>query len=680
MLEAISTERGAPTPYGAKVVENGVNFALYSKYAEEVSLYIFDYKTREQLLEQRLDPERNKTGEVWHILLSGLPEKFCYGYRLFKSRGKLFKKYYNTDFVIHDPYARRVQTSSEWGASDNNYHPLGLFVQDHSFNWENDKPLRIPKEDLVIYEMHVRGFTQHSSSGLDNKKGTFLGVIDKIPHLLDLGVNAVELLPIFEFNECEYYRFNPLNGDRLYNYWGYSTVNFFSPMNRYASSSEPGVVVDEFKTMVKELHKNGIEVILDVVFNHTAEGNEDGPIYSFKGVDCGAYYIVDHKHRHMNFTGCGNTFYCNNTVAKDFIKKCLQYWVSEMHVDGFRFDLASAFFRGFHGEVLNRSPILDEIAEDPILAKTKLIAEPWDAGGLYQLGEFAKQNPRCSEWNDKYRDSVRKFIKGDRGEKRAFVIGMCGSDMTFSRERSPLNSVNFITSHDGFTLRDLVSYNSKNNTANAENDHDGNPNNMSWNCGTEGETDSSEVLALREKQMRNFHLAQMISQGIPMLNMGDEYGHTRYGNNNTWCHDDELNWFLWNKISENKDYYRFYKEVIHFRKRHRVFKLGRFLKDQDVHWHGVIPNEPDWEGRSQVLAFVLVDPAKKYLIYCAFNMHYQDIEFTLPPAMENSKWRIVINTSNPSPNDFIYEGEAPFFENEKITLPPHTSVLLKSVM
>ncbi len=678
MLESYRLEPGSPAPFGVSHTPEGVNFALYSKYASEVILCLFNYDTLDPICEIPFDINSNKTGDVWHGLIHGIPERVCYGYRLKKSKGKLYKRYFNQEHIILDPYAKALKTSSTWGDREFPYSPLGALQPPDEFDWEGDKPLNIPLNELVVYEMHVRGFTCDSSSQVQHN-GTYLGIIEKIPHLVDLGVNAIELLPIFEFNECEYNRFNPISGKQLQNYWGYSTVNFFSPMNRYATGNDLGQALKEFKQMVKELHKNGIEVILDVVFNHTAEGNEEGPIYSFKGIDCGSYYIVDQKYKHQNFSGCGNTFNCNHPVVREFIKSCLQYWVTEMHVDGFRFDLATVFMRGNHGEPLSKPPIIDGLSEDPILANTKLIAEPWDAGGLYSLGGFSPDTNRWSEWNDKYRDSVRRFIKGDRGEKRSFAIRLCGSDDVFNHDRSPTRSVNFITSHDGFTLSDLVSYNTKDNTSNSENDQDGHPHNISWNCGEEGHTDNVEVIALRERQKRNFHLALMVSQGIPMLLMGDEYGHTRYGNNNSWCQDSELNWFLWDSINTNSGFYRFYKELIHFRKRHPILHRDNYLSEEDVDWHGTIPFQPNWEGDTQFIAYTLKDTNSEYQLYIAFSMHHQEIECQIPETEGEQQWKMIVNTSNPVPEDYIDEAHAPIV-SKSIKMQAHSAILLKQII
>ncbi len=667
---SLQTDKGRVKPFGVQITPEGVNFALFSKHATNVSLCLFEYGSKELIKEIALDPEWNRTGDVWHIVIKGLPEKFLYAYRLSKKKGKVFCYFYNPDNLLLDPYAKFVSSRKKWGDCREEYHPLGGFAASAPFDWGDDRPLKLPLKDLVIYELHVRGFTHHDSSGVEHP-GTFQGIIEKIPHFKELGINAVKLMPIQEYNECEYVRFSPGHGGRLHNYWGYSTVNFFSPALRYASEDP----VVEFKRLVKELHANGIEVILDIVFNHTAEGNIEGPVYSFKGMDPGVYYLLDKKERHLNFTGCGNTVNCNHPIVRQLIRDCLQYWVTEMHVDGFRFDLAAIMTRGIQGEPLDNPPLIEELSQDPILAATKLIAEPWDCGGLYKLGSFYPKEERWSEWNDQYRDSIRKFIKGDRGAKRDFARRICGSKEIFVN-RSPSSSINFVTAHDGFTLRDLVSYNEKHNSSNGEDNRDGNNANYSWNCGYEGAAASPETLELRKRQMKNFHLSLMISQGVPMLLMGDEYMHTRKGNNNSWCQDNELNWFLWYLLDTNKDFYRFYKEMIALRRRCRVFRLGHFLTDEDIEWHGIHPENPDWDGDTQTLAFILKHDDEVF--YIAFNTHPEAVMFSLPQPLPEQQWTMIVNTSNASPNDFYKEEEAPVYGDSVIELTCHSSVMLKS--
>lgn len=674
MTKRYKTTEGSPLPLGVYDHGVGVNFALYSKHSESATLCIFTYGKNELIEEFRLDPSANKTGDIWHILLHGLPRDVCYGWKV-KQKGKAAKILKEQEILVLDPYAKAVSTPSQWGGSSS-YNPLGLLHFENHFDWEGDKHLKIPREELVIYEMHVRGFTNHPSSKVKHP-GTFLGVIEKIPYLLELGVNAVELLPVQEFNECEYQRFNPLNGERLYNYWGYSTVNFFSPCNRFASGDGYCLAEKEFKTMVKELHKHGIEVILDIVFNHTAEGNEKGPVLSFKGVDLAVYYHLDPKLHFQNYSGCGNSMNCNHPMMREFVLECLNFWAREMHVDGFRFDLAAIFSRGTHGEVLESAPLIEAISENPLLSDLKLIAEPWDSAGLYRLGMFYPEEDRWSEWNDKYRDTIKRFIKGDKGVNQEFASRVSGSQDIFY-QRSPLASINYITSHDGLSLRDLVSYNQKHNTPNGENDLDGNPSTNSWNCGIEGETKDKAIKILRQRQMRNLHLALLISQGIPMLHMGDETAHTRDGNNNAWCQDNSLNWFDWDTLEKN-EFFRFTKELIHFRKRHPVFKKGTFLTAEDIDWHSKEPFKPKWQEDTQFLAFTLKDNIKSEHLYIAFNVSPHDAVTHLPPLDHGFRWYLIVNTAGKPPDDFFHEEEAPVLASVKLSLKAHSAVLLKAL-
>lgn len=671
---------GNPLPLGPTQQEKGVNFSLVSKHATSITLVLYDVENSAPPIEILLDPISNKTGDVWHIFLETETDKpIVYGYRIEGQTPELKNHQFNPSTVVLDPYAKAVNTPCEWGylgcGQYENYHPLGLVLPRSDFNWENDKAPQIPEKDLIIYEMHVRAFTQHSSSHA-KAPGTFLGMIEKIPHLVELGINAVELLPIHEFNECEYKCLNPVIHEKLYQFWGYSTTNFFAPMNRYSSDNNNGAAINEFKTLVKELHKNGIMVILDIVFNHTNEGNEKGPVISFKGIDSCIYYLMDGEGKFMNFSGCGNTLNTNHPVVQNFIIDVLRYWVLEMHVDGFRFDLSSVFYRGKHGEVLSISPIVEAISKDPILSKTLLISEPWDAGGLYQVGGFYHEEVRWSEWNGRYRDTVRRFIKGTPNLKHKFASRISGSQDIYG-SRLPISSINFIVSHDGFTLNDLVSYNQKHNLYNGENNHDGNSNNESWNGGIEGPTSDLKINQLRSRQMRNFHLALMISQGIPMLLMGDEYAHTKKGNNNSWCHDNEMNWFLWDKLAENEPFYRFYRKLIAFRKSHDSLRQGSFLKDDDIAWLGIDAQNVIWEKDTQFLAFVLFDKQSGKNLYCAFNAQNNSVNIEIPKLNENQQWHMIVNTANESPNDFYEEGKEPIVEQKPFNLIPYSAILLE---
>jgi len=521
---------------------------------------------------------------------------------------------------VMDPYSKAVGSSTIWKEK---YQPKSLHLGEDNFDWQGVERPKYQTKDLIIYEMHVRGFTQDPSSNVEHK-GTFLGMIEKIPYLKSLGVNAVELMPIQEFDEGEY---------SLCNYWGYSTVNFFTPMNRYASSPEKAI--EEFKTLVRELHRNDIEVILDIVFNHTS---------AFLDIDPNLYYIMSEGH-HTNYTGCGHTVNLNHPILRDFVKKVLHYWENEMQVDGFRFDLASIMNRDETGTLLDESPLIKEISNDPKLKDIKLIAEPWDIGG-YQLGGFSR---RWSEWNGSYRDTVRSFLSGDASAKEGFIQRITGSHDLFS-DRTPAASINFITCHDGFSLRDLVSYNQKHNEQNGEDNRDGADHNISWNMGAEGETDDLTICDLRERQMRNMILALMISKGTPMLYMGDEYGHTKKGNNNTWCQDNELNWFSWGEKSPFTD---FVKKMIRFRKENPIFHSEKFMQDE-FHFSN------DLES---VVAFSVQN---KFFI--AFNVSDSEITQSLPKPPQGMEWKVVVDTSDPEEESCT----------EIYALKPYSSIILKA--
>jgi isoamylase/glycogen operon protein len=643
-------EKGSPQPLGVSRTRGGINFALYSEHATKVTLCLFSPHEAHPFFEHSLDPATNKTQNTWHIWIKGLPAQVEYGYRIDGPTARDKGLFFDNSRILSDPYALSLATSHRWGEGypEGTRTPLGRIILSTDFDWEGVEPPRIPIERLIIYEMHVRAFTVDRSSDV-KYPGSFLGMIEKIPYLKELGVNAVELLPIHEFNECENPRKHPITHKRLYNFWGYSTVNFFSPMNRYATTGEWSAAIDEFKTLVRELHRNDIEVILDVVYNHTAEAGEKGPTFSFRGIDNPAYYMLMNDGKYQDFTGCGNTVNCNHPVTQELILASLRYWAQEMHVDGFRFDLASILTRDPSGKPIEKPPIIEAITKDPVLSETKLIAEAWDAAGLYQVGSFPG-GERWSEWNGVYRDIIRRFIKGTDGQAGSFATAISGSENVYGKEGYPTQSVNFVTAHDGFTLRDLVSYNSKHNEGNGEENRDGLDNNDSWNCGIEGATHDRFVLHLREKQMRNFHLALMVSIGIPMILMGDEYGHSRFGNNNGWAQDNEINWFLWNELKKEKAFFRFYKLLIEFRKAHPIFTRTSFLGTEDVEWHGHEPGKPNWGSR--FVAYTLKDPSSGHFLYVAFNAHYEKAHLTLPSPPHKKKWCRVIDTSLHSPDDF----------------------------
>ena len=623
---------GAPAPLGATVHADGVNFAFFSESEATFSLSLFQPGSCDPFCKVTLDPHLHKTGSIWHIYLQNLFPPFEYAYQ--SSQGQ--------DLLL-DPYAKGVSSSIEWGKKTP-YLPIkGRVFLSPPFDWQNVAKPTTPFEQWIIYEMHVRAFTQSPSSHVLHTPGTFLALIEKIPYLKSLGINAVELLPIFEFNECEH---PPCN------VWGYSTVNFFCPMQRYATCTNFEAAILEFKTLVRELHKNGLRVILDVVYNHTAEGGAEGPTFSLKGFDQKAYYSIDKQGGYHNFSGTGNTVNCNHPATKQLIVDSLSYWVQEMHIDGFRFDLASILTRDAQGVVLQDPPILEAIEQCPLLQETILIAEAWDAAGLYQVGSFPGK-ARWSEWNGAYRDTVRQFIKGTPGEAGSFASALCGSQPLYHKDNTPLKSINFITSHDGYTLHDLVSYQNKHNEANGEQNRDGTNDNLSWNCGAEGDTNSAYILALRKKQQKNFLLALMVSLGVPMILMGDEYGHTRKGNNNPYCQDNELNWFLWDQLPSHQDLVRFFQCTVALRREFAsLFCLTHFLSDKEITWHGKRPRRANWGKNNHLVAFSRSNAQKTKQCLVAFNAGPDPILWQIPKS-NSMNWFRIIDTSLQSPYDFL---------------------------
>lgn len=668
--------QGTPAPLGVSQKDRGLNFALFSQHATEVVLDLFMPDAKQPFAQIPM----SKTGFIWHVLVKGLPENsWEYGYRV-KGTNEDPRNTFDSEKLMLDPYAKGVNTEHTWGHKElqGADHTLrGKVIVEAPFDWGTDNPPKIPAEDLVIYEMQVRGFTQDGSSQTKTP-GTFLGIVEKIPYLKSLGVNAVELMPLFEFDECENKRINPKTNQKLKNFWGYSTINFFTPMNRFSSSLSWTGAMDDFRTLVREMHKNGIEVYLDVVYNHTAEGNDTGPFLSFKGIDNSVYYMVDPKGEYLDFSGTGNTFNANHPVTAQLILDSLRYWVSEMHVDGFRFDLASCLTRDPTGNPLPTPPVIEAISNDPILADVKLIAEAWDAGGLYQVGSFPCPG-RWLEWNGKYRDVVRKFLKGTDEQSSEFAKVMSGSEDLYGKTGSPCYSINFITAHDGYTLCDLVSYQGKHNEENGENNQDGTNQNDSWNCGHEGETEDSKIIKLRERQMRNLHTALLVAIGTPMILMGDEYGHTKKGNNNTYCQDNALNYFLWNRLTEHADFVRFHQLMIRFRKENPLFKRKEFLKEADATWHGLEPNQANWGAENRFLAYTLNDPLGGQPIYIAFNAQFSPAHIVLPEPPKGKKWYLIVDTSLPSPNDFCENPKSHPPLKHTYDLSDHSSLIAKAL-
>ncbi|NET77449.1 glycogen debranching protein GlgX [Okeania sp. SIO1F9] len=681
---------GKPFPFGATLVPGGVNFSIFSSNATSCTLVLFQKGALQPMAEIPF-PEKFKIGNVYCMIVFDLNiENIEYGYRMDGPNNFQEGQWFDKNKILMDPYAKIIGGRDVWGVFpnwDDNYQHRARIAYD-DFDWENDRPLEIPPEDQIIYEMHVRSFTAHPSSGVKHP-GTFAAIREKIPYLKELGVNSVELMPIYEFDEFENSRPGPITGEMLYNYWGYSTVGFFAPKAGYAATGKSGMQMDELKTLIKELHKNGIEVILDVVFNHTAEGNENGPTISFRGIDNKVYYMLKSEGYYYNFSGCGNTINCNNPIVRGVVLDCLRYWASEYHIDGFRFDLASILGRDPWGAPLANPPLLETLAFDPILANCKLIAEAWDAGGLYQVGSFPAFG-RWAEWNGKYRDAIRKFIKGDCtvGEMAQRLQG--SPDLYAWQGRAPATSINFITAHDGFTLADMVSYNGKHNEANGENNNDGANDNESWNCGAEGWTDNPGINALRSRQMRNAIAIMMVSQGVPMLLMGDEIGRSKHGNNNTYCHDSELNWLNWEFLKTNAELFRFVKNCIAFRKAHPVLRNRNHFRNQDyigsgyadITWHGTQAWNVDWSESCRTIAFMLCGKHAKEgkqtdnYIYVAMNMHWESLWFEIPGLPQGMQWHVFANTACPSPEDVWEPGKEPVLENQHGLLLGDRSVVI----
>lgn len=669
--KAIPSRPGRTYPLGATVYEDGTNFCLYSKHAREVELLLFDHKSdANPKYVIKLDPVLNYSSFYWHVFVPNVGHGQLYGYRV---RGPFDPKNglrFDGAKLLVDPYAKAVVMEKyERGAASTPGENCScgiksVVIDDKTYDWEGDQPLDIPMSSSVIYEMHVGGFTKHPNSNVPELlRGTYLGIIEKIPYLKSLGITAVELLPIHQFDPYD------LPDQSLTNYWGYSPIAYFAPHHGFGTTSDPMTTVNEFKDMVKALHKAGIEVILDVVFNHTAEGNHEGPTLSMRGIENKVYYILEDDQRYYkNYSGTGNTVKANHSIVRRLIIDSLRYWVTEMHVDGFRFDLASVLSRDEQGNPLDNSPILWEIESDPILSQSKIIAEAWDLG-QYQLGSFI--GDRWAEWNGKYRDDVRKFVKGDEGMMRAFAQRLTGSpDLFRDLTRDPNRSINFITCHDGFTLNDLVSYNEKHNWANGEENRDGHNENESWNHGVEGVTDDPEIEALRLKQIKNFFTILLLSQGTPMINMGDEVRRTQNGNNNAYCQDNEISWMDWSLVEKNKDLLSYVQKLIRFHSNTEFFLEDRFWNLPDdiettFDLHGTRLNNVSWSKHSHAIAFTLFNPDYRKALHIMINEYWEDLEFEIPELMENN-WRLLLNTANTAPDDFYSIKSDTIIDSNKI--------------
>ena len=649
--------------FGATIIPGGVNFTIQSHGATSCELLLFHREAEEPFAALKF-PDNYKIGFVYSMIVFGLDvEEFEYAYRLDgpydEKKGLRFDK----SKILLDPYARAVTGQSQWGCKNNPQHSYRARVVQNNFDWGLERSEPIPMEDLVIYELHVRGFTKSPTSNV-SCPGTFRGLEEKIPYLKKLGINAVELMPVFEFDEMRDVRL--IDENELLDYWGYNPVCFFAPNTSYASGVEYNREGMELKHLIKALHDNEIDVILDVVFNHTAEGNEMGPSFCFKGFDNNIYYMLTPDGKYYKFSGCGNTLHCNHPVVQELILDCLRYWVTDYRVDGFRFDLASILGRSENGTPLNQPPLLRSLAFDPILGNVKLIAEAWDAGGLYQVGSFPSWK-RWAEWNGRYRDDMRCFLKGDPGISGIAAQRMTGSpDLYDPVYRGGNASVNFLTCHDGFTLNDLYSYNQKHNEANGWNNTDGFDDNNSWNCGVEGDTDDPNVLALRRKMMMNACAVLMCSRGTPMFLSGDEFCDTRYGNNNPYCQDNAISWLDWSLFEKNRDMFEFFRYMIAFRMDHPAVRRDlepSYIGFPSMSIHGLTPWEPD-APESDYVSCVLFsgydeENAREDLIYVAVNAHWNAAEMTLPDLPEGYCWKIAVNTGDPKQQTFA-EKEMPY--------------------
>ncbi len=687
--QGVKFRRGHAMPFGATTVPNGVNFSISSSAATACTLVLFDRGADQPFVEIPF-PDEFRVGNVYCMIVFDLDvERLEYGYRMDGPFAPELGHRFDKNVILSDPYARSLGGRDTWLAEPNwdDIYPYRSRLAFEDFDWENDHPLEYPIEDLVIYEMHVRAFTKHENAKVKNG-GTFSAIKQKIKYLKELGVNCIELMPIYEYDEWENSKPNPVTGEMLVNFWGYSTVNFFSPKAGYAATGKFGMQVDELKTVIKELHKNGIEVILDVVFNHTAEGDHRGHTISFRGIDNKTYYMLTPEGYYFNFSGTGNTLNCNNPVVRDMVLDCLRYWAADYHIDGFRFDLAAILGRAQDGSPLSNPPLLESLAYDPILAKCKLIAEAWDAGGLYQVGTFPAYG-RWAEWNGKYRDTLRKFLKGDEGQIGEMVQRIQGSpDLYYYR--GPTASINFITCHDGFTLYDTFAYNEKHNEANGEDNRDGANDNNSWNCGAEGETDDIEINFLRRKQIKNALAILLVSQGVPMILMGDEMGRTKHGNNNTYCHDNELNWLDWSLLKKNQHLFEFTQSLIRFRKAHPVLRSSTHFTHtdyvgsgyQDISFHGTNAWALDGSPGSRSFAFMLDgDHAKQGAIkddtiYVAMNMYWEALSFALPQLSNGRQWHVFVNTDMPEKEAVNTLGKEPRTDSQSHVLVGPRSVMI----
>ena len=698
LFEEGEVQAGNPLPIGgAHQYGDGVNFVLFSRHATGVRLELYQNATDSsptKIID--LDPARHRTGDVWHVWLRGIPAGQLYGYRIEGPYQPEQGHRFNSHKLLLDPYARAIAGVENWDllaargydsssplsdlsfstADDAGTMPKCIFTSDH-FDWEMDAPPKHSASDTVIYETHVRGFTIDPSSGVDHP-GTFMGLTEKIPYLQGLGVTAIELMPVLEFNETESNRINPITGEKLRNYWGYNPVAFLAPKRSYSIAGPHRRQTLEFREMVKVFHRADIEVILDIVLNHTAEGDELGPTISLRGTENSIFYMLQENGRryYKNFSGAGNTLNANHPVVCEFVRNVLRYWVMHMHVDGFRFDLASVLGRDEHGNILRNAPLLEGIAEDPILRDVKIIAEAWDAGGAYQVGSFSTQ--RWTEWNGRFRDDVRRFWIGHAGMMGSFASRICGSsDLYQVSGKGPESSLNFVTSHDGFTLNDLVSYKQKHNDENGEYGRDGTDANYSDNCGVEGPSADPDVEKMRNRLIKNFLLTLFISRGVPMLLGGDELRRTQHGNNNAYCQDNEVSWFDWSLVEKHKEIQRFTRGIITFRRAHPVLRREVFYTDADIKWFAPNGTTPDWMDEQQKSFACLILGQTEPDLFLMFNANTRSVDFAIPALSSNKIWRLAVDTARIAPDDLFEAGKEPSLQGQiSFRVEPRSSAIL----
>ncbi|HEY2466496.1 MAG TPA: glycogen debranching protein GlgX [Terracidiphilus sp.] len=698
LSEENDVQAGNALPIGdAHQSGDGVNFVLFSRHATRVRLELYrnpDDSSPARIID--LDPARHRTGDVWHVWMRGIPPGQLYGYRIEGPYQPELGHRFNPYKLLLDPYARAIAGVQDWDflaargydsssslgdlsistVNDAGTTPKSIFTSD-DFDWEADAPPNHSASDTVIYETHVRGFTIDPTSGVAHP-GTFRSLIEKIPYLKDLGVTAIELMPVTEFNENELMGLNPVTKKKLTNYWGYNPVALFAPKQSYAVGRTAGQQTLEFREMVKALHRAGIEVILDIVLNHTAEGDELGPTFCLRGIENSIFYMLEEDGRryYKDFTGVGNTLNANHPVVRQFVILVLRYWAMQMHVDGFRFDLASVLGRDEDGKILRNAPLLEGIAEDPILRDIKIIAEAWDAGGAYQVGCFSTQ--RWAEWNGRFRDDVRRFWIGDAGMMGQFANRICGSSDLYERSgKGPRGSLNFLSSHDGFTLNDLVSYKLKHNDENGENSRDGSDANYSDNCGMEGPSGDPAVEALRNRLIKSFLLTLFISRGVPMLLGGDEFRRSQRGNNNAYCQDNGVSWFDWSLVEKHKDIHRFARGMIAFRRAHPLLRKEVFYTDTDLKWFAPNGGSPNWtDGRQKSVACLLLGLTEPDL-FLMFNADNGSVDFSIPALPGHKIWRLAVDTAQVAPYDLYEVGKEPSLQGRiSFRVEPRSSAIL----